>query len=139
MLPFRDRPISVMICVAIVLHLVWAATIFLDDAATGSTAISALHRFIVDTGRLSATIAVAAVLATFGLWTRRPWVVVLLIPQQILLCMSAAGAIEAMWLSQFADGVFRPRAFIIADQIYCPLVALGHTAAIILHAMRISK
>ncbi len=63
------------------------------------------------------------------------WVVVLLLPQQILLMMGVSGAIEAIWLSQFADGVLRPRAFIAADQINSVLAAIGHTVAIISHAL----
>ncbi len=59
-------------------------------------------------------------------------------PQQILLMMSAAGAVESMWLGQFADGVLRPHTFIIADQIYSILAAIGHTVAIIMHARRIN-
>lgn len=139
MLSFRSRPISIMIGFSILLHLVWAATILVDDSAVGATALSALHRYVQDPRYLSGLIASAAFLAFGALWTKRPWIVLLLIPQQILLCMSAAGAIEAMWLSQFADGVFRPRAFIIADQCYCVLAAIGHTVAIVVHAGRLSK
>jgi hypothetical protein len=53
--------------------------------------------------------------------------------------MSAAGAIEAMWLGQFADGVLRPTAFIAADQMYTVLAALGHTVAISLYTLSLRQ
>lgn len=77
---------------------------------------------------------VAATLALIGLFVRPIWFILLLTPQQLLLTMSATGAIEAIWISQFADGVVRSRAFLAADQSYSIIVAIGHTAAIASHA-----
>jgi len=54
-----------------------------------------------------------------------------LIPQQFVLMMSAFGAIAAIMHSTFADGVPRPRGFILADQSPAVLAAAFHTAAII--------
>jgi len=50
--------------------------------------------------------------------------------------MSAAGAIEAIFISQYADGVLRPWAFIAADQVYSIIAALGHTLAMALFVLR---
>ena len=74
---------------------------------------------------------IISLLAIGALFLHFPWNAVFLIPQQSLLLVSAAGAITAMVLSQFADGVVRPRAFIAADQMHIVLAALGHGAAIV--------
>jgi hypothetical protein len=139
MMMFKNRPISIMVLFAVALHLSWATILMLDDAALNATAIHALHRYIASLPLLAATLAAAALLAVIGLFTRVPWVVLLLIPQQAILMMSAAGAVEAMWLGQFADGVLRPHAFIIADQFYSVLAAIGHTVAIVAHARRVAR
>ena len=43
-----------------------------------------------------------------------------------LLLVSAVGAIRAMVISAYGDGVQRPRAFIIADQLPIVLIAVFH-------------
>ena len=135
MIHIRNHYISIMVVYAITLHLVWAFILLFDDAATNATAVHALFRYIHPTLFLSYVIGAAAFAALLALFSEKPWIVILLLPQQILLMMSAAGAIEAIWLAQFADGVIRPRAFIAADQFYSILAAVGHTAAITFHAL----
>lgn len=139
MIRLADRPISIMVVYAILLHVAWAVIILVDDAAVNATAVNALFRWIHPAPLLALVIGVAAALAIVGLFTRVPWIVLLLMPQQILLMMSAAGAIEAIWIAQFADGVIRPRAFLAADQLYSVLAAIGHTVAIIAHAGRLVR
>src|SRR5687767_15114475 len=114
---FRSRPVSIMVLFAVALHLVWAAILFVDDAALGATALSALHRWI-PMPWLTWVILLAALCALLAMGIRYPWVLLLLLPQQVLLIMSASGAVEAIWIAQFADGVVRPRAFLAADQFY---------------------
>lgn len=126
-----------MVLFAVGLHLVWASILFVDDAALGATAVNALHRWI-PMPWLTWVILFAALFAVVALAVRPPWFLLLLLPQQILLIMSAAGAVEAIWIAQFADGVIRPRAFLAADQFYSILAAIGHTAAIITHARRVT-
>lgn len=135
MITFRDHSVSIMVAYAVALHLAWAVILLFDGSATNATALNALHRYIA-LPLLSPVIAGAALVAAYGMWSGSSWTLVLLLPQQILLMMSAAGAIEAIWLSQFADGVIRARAFIAADQLYSVLAAIGHTLAIIAHAIR---
>ena len=130
---FRTRPMSIMVLFSVALHLVWAMLIIADTSAMDATAIASVHRWIDYPWIILALISVAS-LAIIGLAAGSPWFVLLLIPQQILLTMSAVGAIEAIWISQFADGVIRSRAFITADQVYSILTAIGHTAAIVMHA-----
>lgn len=131
------RSVSIMVLYAIALHLVWSVILVFDDSATNATAVYALFRYIHPPLLLAGIIAIAALLALASMFSNRPQALALLLmPQQILLMMSAAGAIEAIWISQFADGVIRPRAFLAADQIYGVLAAIGHTAAIMVRVMR---
>lgn len=131
MVTIRGRPASLMILFAVALHLWWTLMIALDAAALHATGVASLYRYIHHRDVLAAVIGAAAVMALSGLFVRASWMVLLLVPQQVILMMSAAGAIDAMWLAQFADGVIRPRAFIAADQMYSVLAAIGHTMAII--------
>lgn len=133
-----------MICYAIALHFVWAFLLIYDPGTVNATPVHALYRIFAGLSYypdnfLAGICFFCSALATLGLATSRPWLVVLLIPQQVLLLMSATGAFEAMWLSQFADGVFRSRGFIIADQIPAVIAAVGHTVAIIFHWTRVSN
>jgi hypothetical protein len=139
MMVFHNRPISIMVLFAIALHYWWAICLAVDKSALGVNAIDALYRYIHPLPLLVGVIATAATMALVGLFTELPWILLFLIPQQALLMMSAAGAVESMWLGQFADGVLRPHTFIAADQFYSVLAAIGHTAAIIAHARRISR
>lgn len=134
-----ERLISLMVLFAVCLHLTWAILIWVDPTAVNATALNAAYRPIArfvssDFHVLSGILVTVALTATYGMFTRIPWVVVLLLPQQLVLMMSASGAIEAIWLGQFADGVARARAFLAADQCYSILAAIGHTTAIIAHA-----
>ena len=136
MLIVRGRQVSIMVLFAIALHLWWTLMILVDQSALNATGLSSLYRYIHPASLLAGVVGGAAVMAFVGLFVRRyPWLIILLIPQQALLMMSAIGALDAMWLAQFADGVLRPRAFIAADQMYSVLAAIGHTMAIIARAM----
>lgn len=135
MIPIRRRFLSIMVLYAIALHLTWAGILIVDDVATQATALNAVYRYIDPVPLLIAALVTAASLALLGLYLLSPVGLLLLLPQQLILMMSAAGAFEAMWNMQFADGVIRPVAFIAADQIYSILAAIGHTAALIRHAI----
>lgn len=119
-----------MILYAIVLHLVWALTLYLDDSAANATAVASIRYAIPRPFGILAMLLVAG-LAVVGLSMRNAWhATMLMIPQQFLLLISAGGAFEAMWEGQFADGVVRPTAFIVADQMPAILAAIGHVLAI---------
>ncbi len=139
MFVFRGHSFSIMIAVAIVLHIWWALMLSLSDSALNATGMHAVHQVITSRPMLIGTLAGVAIAALAGLIIRHPWAWLLLLPQQIILMMSAAGAIEAIWLAQFADGVLRSRAFIAVDQIYSVLAACGHTIAIIAYGIRTSR
>lgn len=120
------------ILAASLLHAFWATLLSLDIAAVSSTTLWSLYRSFYPPRVLVMVLIGSAVIAIWGLWLHKPfWIVMSLLPQQILLCISAGGAVEAILESQYADGVPRPRAFIAADQIYAIGLAFGHLVAIV--------
>lgn len=137
MIKFQSHMLSIMVIFAIALHLCWGALVWYDVAAVDVTAVHALYYYFPNQYGLSLLLVVVALLATIGLLSTTGLIVLLLIPQQLLLMASASGAIEAIWIAQFADGTIRPWAFLAADQIYSVLAAIGHTIAVAAHAKRI--
>lgn len=136
---FRNRTVSIMVLCAVVIHLTMAFALWFDDSAVGATAVHALHRFIATPKILSVTFASVAMLALTGVFTKGPWVWTLLIPQQVVLTLSADGAFDAIWLGHFADGTIRPWGFILADQVPALAIAAAHTVAILAHYMRVVR
>lgn len=141
MIKIAGRLFSITVGVCIALHIVWAWLILFDGSALNSTALAAIYRALGFGSAVwtAALLCAAALLASWGMVTRRPWIVVLLLPQQALLLISAVGSIEAIWAQQFADGVVRPAGFIAADQIDSVLLAAGHTAALVSHWFRLTE
>lgn len=123
--------ISWVVVYAILLHITFALTILIDPKSLDATS---LHTIADIFGKdlsfaLCMLVAVMAVLAfSFKSKLARLF---LMIPQQLLLLLSAGGAIQAMALSQFADGIVRSRGFIIADQAPAVIGAICHTIAVI--------
>lgn len=137
MISMCGRQVSIVILLAIGIHLGWAVLVTINPEAVNATALNAIYRYIPSASLLVVILVVVAVMALVGILSRRPsrsWP--LLIPQQILLMMSAAGAVEASWLGQFADGILRGHAFIAADQEYSMLAAICHTVAVVMQMRR---
>ena len=129
---------QVIICVAIVMHMIWAFGLAIDQEAINATG---LHTLLV-VAHLPSVAAViycgVATLATVGLSLRQtPFTVFLILPQQVVLWFSIVGALHAMYLGQFADGVQRDNWFLIVDQIPVVLIGFGHTVALLFLAGRI--
>ena len=125
---------SLIILYAVILHFSWGVLLLLDDSAGWATAVHSVLVWLGPSYATAAIMFVVAIGAAAGLHRRLAhslWGVGLMLPQQIVLITSAAGAIQAMALSSFADGVVRPAAFIIADQLPVVLVAIAHTVAIV--------
>ncbi len=121
--------LMVLYCTA--LHLVWAGLLLLNNATAGATPVSALQSVFPTPLVLELTLVTAAVLAGCALRAQLPWAVVFMLPQQLLLLISACGAVTAVVAAQYADGVVRPRSFIAADQAHIILAAVGHAIAIV--------
>ncbi len=124
-----------MVLYCIALHVWWATVLIIDGSGVGATAVSALHGWFGTA--LPGVLLSVAVMAFIALFLREPgWIVLFLIPQEIILIFSASGAISAIWLSQFADGVVRSRGFIANDVALNILAAVFYTVAVIAHARK---
>jgi hypothetical protein len=122
---------SVIVLYAIALHLTWAVAIFFDENVRQVTAIHELSTY-APYPWTEFILGAVAILALAGLFIKsRLWSVLLMLPQQMILFLSAFGGIEAMYMASFPDGVVRTHAFLIADQMPVILAAVGHTIAIL--------
>lgn len=116
---------------AIVLHAAWGVMLLFNGDALGATATHYFHncnRFVV-----SAVFLTVAVLAAWSVTRKTVNMTTLLalLPQQLILMVSAWTACVAIWDSSYADGVIRPTLFILADQLPIILTMVIHTATII--------
>lgn len=127
----RRVHISAVIAYAICLHALWAALLITDQSVKKITAIASLTQYVTYPWGAALFFTVAA-LACVGLFAQGRRVrLLLLLPQQAILFLSAGGAMEAIWVSHFPDGYVASRAFIAADQFPAILVAIAHTWAIL--------
>jgi hypothetical protein len=116
-----------MIVVAIALHVFEAVVFLTTSAADGSIGMAAL--LAVFRGHFTAAEAMlfACATAAFGQWFRSsiaPFArLCLLIPQQILLLITAIGSVEAILAGSYADGILRSPLFIACDQL--PRISLA--------------
>lgn len=123
-------PIS--ICVACAMHFIWAIGLAVEPTAINATGLFTVLIIARDSYIAAALYGLVAVMAMIGVMSKRPeWRVLLILPQQIILWFSVVGAVHAMYLGQFADGVLRERWFLIVDQVPVVLITLGHTAALL--------
>ena len=117
---------------AVFLHIAWGCALLQSESPLGVTAIH--HIGIMLPGRWTSAVGLIMIgtLAGIGLLTNdRMLSLIVLLPQQFVLMLSALGAIVAIYHSTFADGVVRPRAFIFTDQMPAVLAAIFHTCALL--------
>ena len=133
MTPAREKPYSIMVLYAVSLHLLWTAGLLINQDAVHATAISVFEKlFHIEPVILPAIFCFVACLALTALMVPLGTLsVLLMLPQQFTLMISAYGAVHAMFMGQFGDGVQRPRTFITVDQAPAVLTAVFHTLAII--------
>jgi hypothetical protein len=122
-----------IILYAVCLHLVWATTLFLGGQdVIGITAASAIGYYSVWTGVL---FLIVALLALIGLGVPSTFLsIVFMLPQQVILALSAEAAVNAMIRGSFADGTIRSHLFIIADQCPALFAAIWHGVALFILA-----
>jgi hypothetical protein len=126
---------SISISLAIAMHLVWSVGLVLDGRAINATGLHTMLSITHDPGYAALLFGVVALMALCSMFVRRSWLTVaLLLPQQAALWVSVVGAINAMAIGQFADGISRGHWFLVVDQIPVVLITLGHTAALLLIA-----
>lgn len=128
-----------IILYAIVLHLTWAVLLLIDADTGFATAVHTLEFFVVPARATDMYLSVA-VFALVGLiYPKGIFSSLCLLPQQLVMMISAGGAAWAMWLGQFADGVQRSHSFIIADQAPAVIAAILHTYAVVMIARENSR
>ena len=99
----------------IALHLLQGILLIQTESAGYATSLSSLLQLIPNHIIAGAVMVIAALLSIYQLAT--DWSKWLLLPQLIILIIAAGGVGRAIWLSAFADGIVRSRAFIAADQL----------------------
>ena len=111
---------------------VMALAVMVNSDAHFATPVRVLHALLSDNVFVPVMLAVptTALLGFFGI--RKLTTLLCLIPQQMLLYLSAGGAFHAIWNSHYADGTIRPVAFILTDQILVILLAVFHSWALLL-------
>jgi hypothetical protein len=122
---------------AVALHVVWIALLIINGAAKHATALHGIVQLFPGRPGLVLVLITVVACATMGIFRNHIDMtkILLLVPQQLMLGVSAASGLRAMYLSHFADGVTRSHEFIIADQVPAILALLAHSATIILLAV----
>ena len=121
---------------AIVLHFVWGVAVSVSADSLSCTPLASLKNIFGDRrGLIAATLVASSVATSVGLVMRRyPRVsMMLMLPQQALLCLGASGAWQCVRDQCYADGVVRPFAFMFCDQLPAILFAGFHGAAVVAH------
>lgn len=130
----------IIILYAVALHFIWAICLFVNPNVLHITAMGTYLDYFSPTTPhatlLGILFCVVAILAVVGLFVKDKLSrLLLMIPQQMMLVISAAGALQAMISGSFADGVIRTHSFLIADQLPAILVATGHFIAVAILSM----
>lgn len=133
MTPWPRRLVNFpIILIAITQQYIWATMLLLNHETMNITAIDVMAKLLPPIVIAIILICVAT-LAIFSFSFKRRMLNLLgLLPQQFMLFLSAGGALQAMLLGRFADGIERSHAFLVADQCSAILIALFHTWAIFL-------
>ena len=127
-----DRRFSLIILYAIVLHFSWMFLSIYDLTALGSTALAAIVALPFVGNNAGYVCGAAGFIALCGLFfDKAVWRLSAFIPQQLLLLISAGGAVSSIASGMYADGTIRSRAFIAVDQVPAILTALCHTMAMV--------
>jgi hypothetical protein len=121
------RSSNLIVGYAILLHFTWALCLLDDTAAANATAVHTLVHYIP----IWQAVIVYVIVAAMALLHSVVKTALLLLPQQFVMMVSAGGAVYAMYLGQFADGVQRSHAFLVADQAPAVIAAVFHTIAIL--------
>jgi hypothetical protein len=132
-----------VILAASLLHIAWAVLLLVDERAGASTP---LHIVVVICGgryRAAVVLCLVAVAALAFPFIQIPVsnlaVTLMLLPQQIVLLMSAGAGVRAALYSHYADGVIRPQAFILSDQMAMLALALLYVVTVLQVASGMTK
>lgn len=126
--------------VAWCVHLNYARGLLTDEFAGRATSVAGLLKVGVSADQAAAILLVACLMVMPGLLLRHRlpvwFVLVLLLPQQLCLYLSAASCYNAMLVGVYASGVARPASFILTDQGIYLILAWAHTMAMVAVLLR---
>jgi hypothetical protein len=124
-----------VILFASLLHIGWAVLLVINPTAGQSTPVAIVIRVCGGPYRSAAVLVACALVAmVFPFKQHRVSATAmagLLIPQQVILFMSAGAGIYAAANQRYADGVARGHEFILADQLPVILLALLYSVVIL--------
>lgn len=129
-----SRPGGLLFIYACILQLVWSVLILYSPQALlvtpllGLTQLIGINHIFVSSILFFTDLAAIYFLAKKDLKASN---FIYLIPQQIILLLSAFGCLQAVILGHYADGVVRSHLFILADQLPNILIAFLYTIAIL--------
>lgn len=126
---------ELVILMAVVLHYAWSVLLMGYGTHIHSTPLAYFCESLTpqNTGYLLSIVATLAVLGLYLNGELQPWQKALfMIPQQAVLAISAGTSISAVLGQQYADGIIRHWAFILSDQLPLILLAIFHTAAVLM-------
>ena len=138
----RDREANSMritrlpwiILTAVLVHLTWGVLLLVSDAPLSTAPMAETpfkgHQYIAAVIYLVAGLMAILPMALRSIdnsW----WALILCIPQQFLLTISASASIHCVLRSSYADGVLRPWEFILADQAFGIIGSMVHTLALL--------
>ena len=118
-------------CIAL-LHGLWAVLlVWWGDQIASTPVASILH--LLPRGVVIGLLLGCSLCALWAVGHRQTSLRTLLwlMPQQILMMMTALGCLVAVIQQRYADGVPRPWPFILSDQLPVILLAIFHTEAIL--------
>jgi hypothetical protein len=122
-----------LILYAIGLHFTWGAMLLWRGTGLKTTPLYTLGAWLQTPGKVGLVLVTVAGLTTLGLFLAREALgLLLMMPQQIVLILTAGGALSFAVAGVYPDG-YHPdegTAFIFQDQMPVILLALLHTLAI---------
>lgn len=120
-----------IIMYAIVVHLITGVVLILNPDAGASTGPSSVVQLLFDSTLLAGLAMLVAAGLAIAAHLYRPLRSWAYLPQQLLLVVAALGALVAVVMGNYADGVVRPTLFIATDQLPVMLMPIFHALAII--------
>jgi hypothetical protein len=113
------------------LHLAWAALLLLSPHDMRTAALATFIHTIGVGPAAALFLLIGGTALYASVRAPRGWLgLALVFPQQVVLLLTAAMALEHALRGSYGDGVLRPPEFILADQLPVILTALIHTAAL---------
>jgi hypothetical protein len=116
---------------AIAVHLITGVILIVNPDAGASTGPSSVVQLLFDSPLLAGVAMLIAAALAAAAHIYRPLGSWAFLPQQLLLIVAAVGALVAVVMGNYADGVVRPTLFILTDQLLVMLLPIFHAVAII--------